>query len=139
MAKKKIDLEQILIGLSSDEARARAISKLIRKGDLPIPKISWVIEYYEKAGRFYDAADIALKAGMNERAVEDYEKAGRFDDAASVALEAGMKERAEQLYQRAVEVYEKAGRFDDAASVALKAGMNERAEQLKTLVDLINE
>ena len=97
MAKKKIDLEQILIGLSSDEARARAISKLIRKGDLPIPKISWVIEYYEKAGRFYDAADIALKAGMNEKAVEYYERAGSFYEASNAALKAGMEERAKQL------------------------------------------
>ena len=44
-------IEATLMSLSSDEARARAISKLIRKGDLPIPKISWVIEYYEKVPR----------------------------------------------------------------------------------------
>ena len=68
MAKKKIDLEQIFIGLSSDEARAHAISKLIGKVDLPIPKISGAIEIYEKVGWFDAAADTALKARMNERA-----------------------------------------------------------------------
>src|SRR3989344_5128962 len=98
---KKIDLEQILNGLGSDEARNIAIYKLVGKVKLPIPLI--------------------------ERAVEDCEKAGEFSHAAEVALKAGMKKRAEQLYQRAVEDYEKAGKFSYAAEVALKAGMKERA------------
>jgi len=51
----------------------------------------------EGAGKFRVAANIALKAGMKERAVEVYEKAGRFGDAADTALKAGMKERAEGL------------------------------------------
>ena len=110
---KNFDLEKILNGLGSDEARSVAIFELIGKVDLSRLQI--------------------------ERVVDDYEKAGRFDDAANMALKAGMKERAEGLYQRAVDDYEKAGRFDDAANMALEAGMKERAEGLKTLADLINK
>jgi len=109
--KTKINLEDILTKLGSNEARAIAISKLVEKDYLPISQIERAVEVYEKAGRFVHAADTALKAGMNERAVE--------------------------LYQRAVEVYEKAGRFGDAADTALKAGMNDRAERLRNLADLI--
>jgi len=76
--------------------------------------------------------------GMTQRAIEDYEKAGWFEKAADIALEAGMKEKAEGLYQRAVENYEFSGRFRDAATVARKAGMMQRAEGLETLADLIN-
>ena len=112
MENEEIDLEQILNILSSDEARNSAICQLVGKVNLP--------------------------RSLVERAVQDYEKAGWFNEAADVALKAGMTERAEGLYQRAVENHEKAGRFSIAADVALKAGMKERAEQLKILVNLID-
>ena len=110
--KNKVNLEDVLNQLGSDEARSQAISQLVGKVELSTPQIKRAVEVYEKAGRFRDAANVALKAGMTERA--------------------------NNLYVKAVEDYEKAGWFGDAANVALKAGMTERAEGLKTLVDLIN-
>ena len=95
MAQEKIDLEQIPYRSSSDEAMCWAIHQLIGKVNLP-----W---------------------SLIERTVEDYENAGRFDVAANVALKAGMTERAEGLYRRAVEDYEKADWFGVAADVALRA------------------
>jgi len=109
---KKTDLEEILATLGSDKARRQAISQLVRKVKLSPPQIEEAIEFYEQAGNFRVAADVALEAGMKERAVEVYEKAGRFEDASW---------------------------FVAAAKAALKAGMTERAEQLRTLVKLINE
>src|SRR3989338_6573915 len=138
MENEEIDLEQILNILSSDEARNSAICQLVGKVNLPRSLVERAVQVYEQAGRFNEAADVALKAGMKERAeglyqrvVENHEKAGLFKDAAYVALKAGMTERA-------VQDYEKAGRFNEAADVALKAGMKERAEQLKILVNLID-
>ena len=130
--KKKIDFDQILNGLGSDEARNLVISKLVGKVDLSTSRVEETIKAYEKAGMFSYAADIALKAGMNEKAVEYYERAGSFYGAADAALKAGMNEKA-------VEYYERAGSFYEASNAALKAGMEERAKQLITLAKLINE
>ena len=63
--KTKINLEDILTKLGSNEARAIAISKLVEKDYLPISQIERAVEVYEKAGRFVHAADTALKAGIN--------------------------------------------------------------------------
>jgi len=54
-----IDLEQILAGLSSDEARTAAISQLVGKVNLPLPQIERVLEVYEGRGYWNGAADIA--------------------------------------------------------------------------------
>jgi len=94
---QKADLEKILNGLGSDEARAYAISKLVGKVDLPVSQVEKAVDIYEQAGDFYTAAKVAYEAGMMERAVEVYENAGKFDAAARVARKAGMTERAKQL------------------------------------------
>ena len=66
--KNKVNLEDVLNQLGSDEARRLAISRLVGKVNLSAQQIQRAVEDYEKAGRFGDAADIALKAGMKERA-----------------------------------------------------------------------
>ena len=65
-----VNLEKILDNLSSDEARRAAISQLIGRVNLLTSRVDRAIEDYEKAGRFVDAAYLAVKAGMNERAKE---------------------------------------------------------------------
>ena len=62
------NLEDILSSLGSNEARNIAISRLIGKVDLPAQMIDSAIKDYEKAGWYSDAAKVALKAGMTERA-----------------------------------------------------------------------
>ena len=105
------ELEQILLGLGSDEARNKAISQLV--GKITIPEKLLV------------------------KAIEDYEKAGMFDSAAGVAVRAGKTDRANKLYDRAIEDYEKAGMFDSAADVAVRAGKTDRANKLRKLQELI--
>ncbi len=64
----EIDLDAILSVLGSTTARDIALSQLVGKCDLSAQQIERAIKNYEKAGRFRDAAYVALKAGMKERA-----------------------------------------------------------------------
>ena len=79
--KQKINLEKILSQLTSDEVRAAAIRKLMRKVELSPQQIEMAVEVYEKTERFWDAVEVAKGAGLTERAIKNYEKAERFSDA----------------------------------------------------------
>jgi tetratricopeptide (TPR) repeat protein len=52
------------------------------------------IENCEKAGVYINAAYVAERAGMTERAIEDFEKAGRHDEAARIARKVELTEKA---------------------------------------------
>ena len=66
--KQKINLEKILSQLTSDEARATAIYNLMGKVALSPQQIERAIEIYETAEQFSNAAKIAQKAGLTEKA-----------------------------------------------------------------------
>ncbi len=100
------DLERILGQLHSDEARAEVILKLMDRRTILSEKwLKIALDIYEKAGRFGDAAELAQKAGLTERAIDVYEKAGWFYDAAALAQKAGLTERV-KLYKTIEELLE---------------------------------
>lgn len=132
------DIEQILGQLSSDEARAKVICGLVlRKVVVPKNHLEGAIAFYEKAGRFGEAAGVAQNGGLTERALDNYERVGMFEGAAYIAKNAGLTERASQLYIKAIDACEKAGEFNDAARIAQKVGLTEKVRLYKTLEKLL--
>lgn len=100
-----------------------------------------LIKIHEKRGAWGEAANVARKAGMIERAIKDYINAARsaddddvearmYEAAADLARKIGRKKEAEEWYQRVIRIREKRREFEKAADVAHKAGMEEKAKQL---------
>ncbi|PIN93424.1 hypothetical protein COU54_03135 [Candidatus Pacearchaeota archaeon CG10_big_fil_rev_8_21_14_0_10_31_24] len=113
----------------------RALRDLALEAGMP----QRAIEVCEEFGYYGYAAEVAVEKGMAERAVEIYEKNHDFHSAIRAAEKAGMIQRTNALYQNALGWYEKEGRYHYAIALAEKLGMKEKARSLRSLQKLTME
>ncbi|MGH7286452.1 MAG: hypothetical protein ACREI8_00320, partial [Myxococcota bacterium] len=102
--------------------------------------------WFEKAGKFGEAAELAKQSPQAQRSADLFEKAGDFHHAAQQHAAAGDHLKAAQAYEagfeyaaaidsyraggapdKALELLEKTGRFFDAGALALEQGDESRA------------
>jgi len=119
----KNNLQEILMNLESDEGRKAFVSSDYFK--FPKAEVYPVIKDFSDNGNFELAGYIARNADLFYEASVLYEKAGLLGDAADLAKRAGMKEKALELYEKCTPEYP--FYFDYAGKIAEEMGMNEKA------------
>ncbi len=80
--------------------------------------------YYEKTGKYLDAALNFEKVGDSEKAANNYEKAGEFKKALLLWEEL---KRGDRLFNCQIEVYKQEGKFHKAGSLYLEKRMYKEA------------
>ncbi len=110
---------------------------------LELRKPERAIECYESWGDNLAAAEIALKAGMRERALTNYEKAAQsfakdmsdiavdcLERAAIIADELNMPEKIQALKEEVANIFEEQGNYLKAANLCRDLGLESRALRL---------
>ena len=76
MAKIRPDLGDLLEKLYTEEGRNKLVSRIVGEKEIPKNNVIRTIENYEENEKYKEAVDVALKAGMIDRAIKVYEKKG---------------------------------------------------------------
>jgi len=138
------DIGNLLEEMVSENGRALTVKNLMTKCKIPQDHVINAIDFFEKRGEkikyatiLIDAAELAKKAGMEEKAKQLYDKAikmeqrkGNTNYAARIAKKAGSTEKTKELFLKDSEEKEKKEDYHGAAESAEEAGMQEKATQL---------
>jgi tetratricopeptide (TPR) repeat protein len=94
---------------------------------LKAPLQAWVVEFWEKLGRWEKAAALAHRLGLLQKSAEDYRKADLAQEELHVLLEAAAMGNAAWADRRIVELARALGRFVEQGEAHLRLGESEQA------------